>query len=284
LSALDPAYIALSLVEHVGSKKLTALLDYFGTAAAVLAADPHALQQVAGIGPKIAAAISMVDIGAVEAALPRWQAQGVQMIPRGDPAYPARLAQIDDPPPTLFVRGKWDANPARTAAIVGTRQPSPASRDAADVLSSRLVQAGCVVISGLAHGVDHQAHWGALSGGGSTIAVLGSGVLNIYPPDYQQFAEAITKNGALVCEVHPEAAPSRAALVARNRLISGLSDLLIVIETAIDGGAMHAARRAAQQGRRVYALDNDASGNRLLIEQSAYRLRADLPSIDLLFG
>lgn len=276
MGALDTAYVALSLVEHIGGKKMAALLAQFGTAAAVLCADAAALQRVPGIGPKIAAGIGAVDLAAVEAALPRWRASGVQIIPQGDPDYPARLAQIDDPPPTLFVRGNWRANPPKTAAIVGTRRPTEESSKTADALASLLVRQGYVIVSGLAYGVDYQAHWGAVSTGGCTLAALGSGVLNVYPTEYQAFAEAISKVGALLSELHPEAPPSRAHLVARNRIISGLSDHVIVVETALDGGAMHAARRAIEQGRRVYAVENHASGCRALLEAGAAALRPDL--------
>ena len=123
-------------------------------------------------------------------------------------------------------------------------------------------------MSGLALGVDTAAHLGALSSpDGYTLAVLGCGVLNVYPSENRGLADAIALRGGLLCEVNPSAEAKTPAIVARNRLISGLCDALIVVETSIDGGAMHAAKRAFEQGRRVYALDTAASGNRLLIDE-----------------
>ena len=133
-----------------------------------------------------------------------------------------------------------------------------------------------VVVSGLALGVDRSAHVGALAyPEGTTLAVLGSGVLQVYPYANIPLAKAIAARGALVSEVAPDARPNPASLVARNRLISGLSEGLIVVESSIDGGAMHAARRALEQGRTVYAVDNAASGNRALLDAGATPITPD---------
>jgi DNA processing protein len=129
----------------------------------------------------------------------------------------------------------------------------------------------------MALGIDSAAHIGALAClGGVTTAVLGSGVLNVYPPGNRALAEAIRQRGALLSEVHPDAQPKPSTLVARNRIISGLCEAVIVVETESDGGAMHAARRAIDQGRRVYTLESDASGNRALIEAGASVIKPDL--------
>lgn len=277
----DPARIALSLTGHIGKKKLAALLTEFEDAAAILRADAAALQRVPGIGPKIAAAIQAVDLAAVERSLPRWRAQRVQIIPYGDPAYPRRLNPLDDAPVALFVRGDWQPHPARTVGIVGTREPTAAAREQAESLGFRLAARGYTVVSGLAYGVDVGAHRAALAAGGRTLAVLGSGVLRIYPETHTELAGAIQQYGALISEVHPDAPPNRSSLVARNRLISALSDQLIIVETGVSGGAMHAARRAVSQGRRLYAIDNNASGNRTLIDDGSARpLASDLHDLD----
>ncbi len=133
------------------------------------------------------------------------------------------------------------------------------------------------MISGLALGIDGAAHLGALAyPPGITSAVLGSGVLTVYPPQHRTLAQAIQGRGALLSETHPEAQPNAARLVARNRIISGLSEAIIVVQTEIDGGAMHAARRAFDQGRRVYTLASDASGNQALIDLGAVVITPDL--------
>jgi DNA processing protein len=186
------------------------------------------------------------------------------------------LYALDDAPPTLFVRGHWEPLSDKTVAIVGTREPSPAAEQVAKELSMELAERGYTIVSGLAVGIDAAAHHGALAVAGHTLAVLGSGVLNVYPPQHQDLAEAIQLRGALLSEVQPFAETNASALVARNRIITGLSQQVIVVETATDGGAMHAARFAGLQRRRLYTLDLPASGNRALLANGATGIRLDL--------
>lgn len=278
----DPAWVALSLVEHLGGKKLRALLAHFnGDLHTILSADEKTLRRVRGIGAKIAASIHQIDMAQVERLLAGWEANGIRIITLNDPTYPPMLRAIDDAPPTLFVRGTWRPIP-KAVAIVGTRQPSAESIDAAQELGYELACRGDVIVSGLALGIDTAAHLGALSSpDGYTLAVLGGGVLNVYPPENRALANAIAMRGGLLCEVHPAAEAKTPALVARNRLISGLCDAVIVVETSIEGGAMHAAKRAFEQGRHVYALENAASGNRVLIdEMGAVAIGAKLREIE----
>lgn len=281
---IDPAWVALSLTEHIGGKTLRSLMQHFnGDSRAILAADTAALRKVPGVGPVIARNIRAIDLASIEAAIPRWQAAGVDIVTLDTPRYPPRLRQLPDAPATLFVHGVWPEAISRSAAIVGTRSPSAISQNIASVLGLTLAERGYTVVSGLALGVDTAAHLGALAVPGSAVlAVLGCGVLNVYPQANLGLAEAIRGHGALLAEVHPEAVPNAAALVARNRIISGLSDSLIVVETGIEGGAMYAARFALKQGRALYAVANDASGNRQLLQEGALPLSPDLK--DLPFG
>lgn len=273
----DSRWVALSLAEHLGGKKLRALLQHFdGDLDALLRADTAALRQVPGIGPKTAAAIRALQPEALAPALAAWQAQGVRLCGLLDRDYPPLLAALEDAPPALFTLGQWPL-PVQNVAVVGTRQPSAAAEQAARTLGSLLAERGYAVVSGLALGIDRAAHLGALAvPGGRTVAVLGSGVLKVYPYAHVPLARAIAERGTLVSEVSPEASPSPPSLVARNRIISGLSDAVIVVETSVDGGAMHAARRALVQGRPVYVLDNGASGNRALLEGGAQVVTPDL--------
>ncbi|MCA9902871.1 MAG: DNA-protecting protein DprA [Anaerolineae bacterium] len=268
---VDPAWVALSLVERVGGKTMRALIAHFGSAQAVLAADSHELRRVPGIGAVLAASIRAVDLSTVEHDLPRWQAAGIRIILDNDPAYPPRLRALDDAPPTLFIRGDWSDSlrQAQTVAIVGTRSPSDIALDAARALAFDYAQKGYVIVSGLALGIDRAAHMGALGAAGHTLAVLGGGLLNIYPPANKKLADAICGQGALLSESHPTAESKPAYLVARNRIISGLCNMMIVVETNHDGGAMHAARWAREQQRPLYTLDIPASGNQQLIDQGA---------------
>ena len=274
--SLDPAWVALSLVEHVGAKKLRALATYFdGDLDAALAADAKTLQRVPGIGPKIAASIRAVDLATVAEAIPRWLSEGVSLLTLDDPGYPSALQRVDDAPPTLFICGTWHEQ--RAVAVVGTRSPTREAAEAARQIGFELAQRGYQVISGMALGIDSAAHIGTLAQPeGITSAVLGSGVLNRYPPDNRALAQAILQRGALLSENHPKAQPKPSTLVARNRIISGLCESVIVIQTEADGGAMYAAKRAVEQGRIVYTLDDEASGNRALIEAGARVITPDL--------
>jgi DNA processing protein len=275
---IHPAWVGLSLVGHLGAKTFRALLARFGTPEHVLTADESSLRAITGIGPKISQQIRAVDVQQVEANLRRWQARGVCVLTWQDDAYPEPLRPLDDAPPTLFVRGEQPIN--RPIAIVGTRHPTESNRRYAQNLASTLVEKGWCIVSGLALGVDAAAHMGALAlPAGRTLAVLGGGVLNIFPPEHTRLADVVLRQGALLSETNPEAPASAGQLVARNRLISGLSEALIVIQTEADGGAMYAARFARAQGRPVYALDIDAGGNRLLLETGAHPLRPDLSDL-----
>jgi DNA processing protein len=279
---LDTAWVALSLTGRIGSKTLYALLTHFDhDPRAVVAADAKALQRVPGVGPKLAHSIQAINLERIGEDIARWYKAGVAIITLGAAAYPARLAQLDDAPPTLFIRGGWRPAFERAIAIVGTRRPSKESAGVARRLAGILAQRGYTIVSGLATGIDTNAHRSALAKGGNTVAVLGCGVLNVYPEPNRPLADRMIQQGALLCEVHPQASPNAASLVARNRLISGLSEAVIVVETGVDGGAMHAARFAFDQQRPVYAVDNGALGNRELMANGAIPVSPDWDGADL---
>lgn len=280
----DPAWVALSLSRHIGGKKLRALLNHFDhDLKAILSASEADLQQVAGVGPKIAAEICRIDLAMVEKQIEKWQQAGVRIITRRDAEFPAELLTLEDEPPTLFVRGQWKKELfSHSYALVGTRSPSRHAQEAAYKLGAALAERGCTVVSGLAVGIDSSAHRGALSvPTGITAAVLGSGVLNIYPPENRPLAEKIMERGVILCEVSPDTTVNSAFLVARNRIITGLCERLIVVETGINGGAMYAARRALEQGRPIYTLDLPANGNQTLLAEGAELLPLDLDHLGL---
>ena len=276
---VDARWVALSLSRHIGGKTLRALLTHFDNDLdAILAADVNALKAVTGVGKTIAQAITELDVEQTAQAIANWQASDVQIIPRNDIAYPTPLIFLDDEPPTLFMRGQSDSFLWEKAiAIVGTRNPTSPMRQIALRLGAHFAEQGYTIVSGLALGVDTAAHQGALSiPNGRSIAVLGCGVLNIYPRENRQLADLLLKRGAILGEVHPQAGVSAARLVARNRIISGLCSAVIIVQTTVDGGAMYAAKRAFEQGRKVYVLDCGATGNRALIEQGAIPVPLDI--------
>ncbi|NWF68513.1 MAG: DNA-protecting protein DprA [Chloroflexi bacterium] len=273
---MDIAWVALSLRPHIGLKTLRALTAHFGDTESILRADEQALQAVTGIGPKLAASIRAVDIEAARTHLRAWEQAGVRLLLPDE--FPAPLADLADAPAVLFVRGTLPALPL--AAVVGTRAPSARAQQVTQRLCRHLVARGMGVISGLARGVDTTAHYSTLAADGQTLAVLGSGALRIYPAENANLAAQILRRAALLSEIRPDAPPNTPALVTRNRLISGLAQAVFVIETDIDGGAMHAARYAQAQGRPLYVLDQESSGNRALLAAGARAFTADLDGLE----
>ena len=171
-----------------------------------------------------------------------------------DEGYPECLKHIYDPPQTLFVKGGFLKQDSLAVAIVGTRHPTVYGRDAAQRIAVECAAEGLTVVSGLARGIDTAAHKGALKAGGRTIAVLGSGILNIYPKQNQQLAEEIAENGAVITEFPVNAKPLPINFPQRNRIISGLSLAVVVVEAAARSGSLITAHCALEQGREVFAL------------------------------
>jgi DNA processing protein len=262
-------WIALSLVPGLGRRGIERLAAQFGTLDAVLHADAAALQAVKGVGPRLAAAMLATDLERTAAALDTWTAGGVAIWLPDDADYPAALRDLPDGPSALFARGSVAPGDERAIALVGTRRPRPDSLDTAARLAALSAAQGWTVVSGLAEGIDTAAHRAALDAGGRTLAVLGCGVNAVYPPQNRALAERVAAAGALLSETGPEASPSAPLLVARNRLISGLSRAVIVVETGVSGGSMHTARFASAQGRPLYAVRDGSSGTEQLIAQGA---------------
>lgn len=256
--AIDDALAAevlLSLVPGVGPRIRKTLLAHFGSAQAVLAAAQSDLRQVPGIGTKISRAIAAarreIDV-APELAL--CEKHGITLLAESVPGYPDRLREIPDPPGILFVRGRIEPADGLAVAIVGTRHATHYGREQAERLASGLARAGYTVVSGLARGIDAAAHRGALHAGGRTLAVLGSGVLNVYPPEHVELAEEICKRGAVMSENAPRSPPVAGAFPQRNRIITGLALGVIVVEANERSGALISARHAMEQGREVFAV------------------------------
>ena len=195
-SVADPAWVALSLVRSIGGRTFRALLDRFGTPEDVLAAAPEHLRAVRGIGPMLTGAITSIDLPRVTDDLARWQAAGITVLDWDDPAYPERLRGVLDAPPTLFIKGQWPVMTPRAVAVVGTRNASPAALQVAQQLGFDLAEAVITAVSGLALGIDSAAHFAAMaSQSGVTAAVLGSGILNVYPYKHIEIARAVEQRG-----------------------------------------------------------------------------------------
>ena len=189
------------------------------------------------------------------------------------PAYPRQLAAIDDPPPVLWVRGEPAKLSGPAVAVVGSRAGSPYACAVAERLAGGVAERGVAVVSGLARGVDAAAaHRGALAGGGPTLAVLGSGVDVVYPPEHAALAGDVAAEGALVSELGPGAPPLRHHFPRRNRILSGLSLAVVVVEAAARSGSLITARCAAEQGREVMAVPGNVLSGR---SRGSHRLIRD---------
>lgn len=247
--------VRLALVSGVGPRHRQDLLARFATPAAVLAASSAELQSVGGIGPKIAARIVAArnEIDA-EGELALSAEHGIDVLTEASDGYPRPLVQIHDPPGVLFRCGTYLAQDELAIAIVGTRHATRYGVPQAERLAGSLARAGFTVVSGLARGIDAAAHRGALAAGGRTIAVLGSGLLNIYPPEHAALARDMAASGCLLSEAPPRMVPISGAFPQRNRIISGLSLGTIVVEAAARSGALITARHAYEQGREVFAV------------------------------
>ncbi|MEE8451926.1 MAG: DNA-processing protein DprA [Thermoguttaceae bacterium] len=247
--------LRLSLIPGVGPMIRQSLLERFGSARAVLEAAPSQLQTVPGVGPKLMRKITedaeQID---VQGEIDLCRQHGVEIVMESHDHYPRMLREIHDPPGVLFVRGRLTPEDALAVAVVGTRHGSRYGLRQAEQLGGSLARAGLTVVSGLARGIDSAAHRGALAAGGRTIAVLGSGVLNIYPPEHEELARQVIAQGALLSEAPPLAQPLAGTFPQRNRLISGLSLGVVVVEAAQRSGALITARHAMEQGREVFAV------------------------------
>ena len=247
--------LRLSMVSGVGPRIRKALLEHFGSARAALAAAPSELRVVPGVGLKIARSIVIADQHInVEAEIALCRERGIDILCEAHAGYPRVLREIHDPPGVLFVRGEIKPNDALAIGIVGTRHATQYGLRQAEPLAGALTRAGLTIISGLARGIDAAAHRGDLAAGGRTIAVLASGVMNIYPPEHEKLADEVAACGALVSEAPPRSAPVSGAFPQRNRLISGMSLGVIVVEAAERSGALITARHAMEQGREVFAV------------------------------
>ena len=254
----DPiqATLCLSMTQGIGPRSYRSLLEAFGSPAAVLQASPAAIRAVPGMGVKLTRAIAQapeqVD---VRAELARCEEHQIDLLAiDSSVSYPARLKEICDAPSLLFARGKLLPQDELAIAIVGTRHATPYGIRQAERLARGLAAAGFTIVSGLARGIDAAAHRGALSAGGRTLAVLGSGLLNIYPPEHKNLASQISEHGAVLSEYPSLRPPKSGTFPQRNRLIAGLSLGVIVVEAPERSGALISATMAAEQGREVFAV------------------------------
>ena len=282
--------LALHLTPGVGPRLAAALLERFGSPAAVLRAAVAHLCDVPQVGPKLAQSLTRAAANPdIDAELERMDKAQVRFLVKGTPDYPAAIASIPDPPLLLYTRGEMTPADACAVALVGSRQCTDYGRRTAARLAAGLVRAGATVVSGLARGIDGVAHKAALEAGGRTIAVLAGGLSRIYPPEHRGLADQVAASGALLTESSMAQEPLPGLFPARNRLISGLSRVIVIVEAGEGSGALHTAHHAAEQGRSVMAVpgpaDAEASaGCNALIRDGAVLCRGPDDVLEELHG
>lgn len=278
----DPALLSalrLHLVPGVGPRTMETLLTAFGSAERVLAATETELLSIDGVGPKLANAIRRSHHSdEAEQELARCYELGARIFARGTEGYPVLLAEIPDAPSILYCRGEILPQDEIAVAIVGSRRCTYYGLNQAERIAGGLARAGITVVSGLAKGIDAAAHRAALAAGGRTLAVTATGLETVYPPEHRDLADEVAAAGAILTEFRLSQKPLAGLFPQRNRVISGLSLGVILIEASRKSGALHTARHAMEQNRDVFAIpgrvDNAASeGCHDLIRDGATLIR-----------
>jgi DNA processing protein len=247
------SWVALNMVEGLKSIHRASLIRSFGSAENVFRQTEMDLMTVPEIKGELAHRIAHFEQRAAEREIACAERSGIEILTQVDDRYPELLKTIPDPPVVLYVRGDLPKDHI-PVALVGSRKATPYGLNVTHSLARDLAAAGVTIVSGLARGVDARAHHATLEAGGRTIAVLGSGIDVIYPSEHRTLAEKISGSGALISEFPLGTAPNRDNFPVRNRIISGLSHLVVVIEASDKSGSLITARMAAEQGREVMAV------------------------------
>lgn len=269
------ACVALNMIPQMGPVRLRRLLDAFGSAEQILLARHDQLAAIDGITRPLAENITRwQDHTDPTAELKKAADLGAHVITAQDDEYPPALREIHDPPIVLYVCGNLTERDRHAVAVVGSRKATHYATECAKKLSFQIAYAGLTIVSGLARGIDTAAHQGALAAKGRTIAVIGSGLGCLYPPENAELAERIAASGAVISEFPIDTAPDRQTFPIRNRIVTGCSFGVLVVEAGANSGALISANMAAEQGRTLYAvpgrIDQPAGlGSNRLIQQGA---------------
>lgn len=267
-------WLGFSLVPEIGAKRLSLLLNWFGDLSSAWSAPETQLIQAGLDKHPVANIMRLRQNLNLDAEMAKVEQVGAWLLTLNDDRYPPLLAKLPEAPPVLYVRGTLSSADDRALCIVGTRKATTYGRDAAYHLAKQLAACGVTVISGLAHGIDTAAHRGALDAGGRTLAVLGCGIDKIYPSDNHKLAYEITHQGALISEFPIGMPPEARNFPRRNRVMSGLSLGVLVVEAPEKSGALITATVAGEQGRDVFAVPSNifnpmGGGTNRLIQDGA---------------
>ncbi len=280
--------IALTLVPQIGAITAKTLVSYCGSAEAVFRSSKKELSKIPSIGPTIIAALadSTAPLSQAEHEMAFMEKQDVHAVFYTDALYPARLRQCQDSPAIFYFKGSSLSllEAPRIIAIVGTRQPSEHGKSICEEIVEGFLNYNVLIVSGLAFGIDVTAHRKASSTGIANVGVLGHGLGSIYPSQHRSIATKMIENGGLLSEYPHDAKPDREHFPMRNRIISGLSDLVLVVETAESGGSMITVQYAERQGREIFAIpgrphDVKSLGCNLLIKNERAKLTTSAADI-----
>ncbi len=253
-------YLALKRVPGLGNVTARRLLETFREAGAIFASPRQELLKVKGVRPQVIdALLSFRDEGSIVREMEVVAKSAVSLVCWHHEDYPQLLKTIYDPPPVLYVKGALRPEDEKAVAVVGTRTPTQYGREMTRNLCRELARQGVTVVSGLARGIDSAAHEATLEGGGRTVAVLGCGIDVVYPPENRRLYAAIAARGAVISEFPPGVKPESHHFPVRNRLISGMSLGVVVMEAAEKSGSLITSRLAAEQGREVFAVPGPLS-------------------------
>lgn len=271
--------LRLSAVPGVGASRLRILVSHFGSPARVLEASALDISKVEGIEKRLAATIAHFDGGSefAEEQLSALNRIDGRIVTIWDDEYPELLRKIYDPPPLLFVLGTIEPNDRYAVAVVGTRLPSNYGKLIAEKLTRELSAKGITIVSGLARGIDTISHLSAFQTGGRTIAVIGSGLDRIYPPENREHVERFREQGAIVSEFGMGALPDAGNFPRRNRIVSGMTLGTLIIETPENGGAMITGSTALDQNRELFCVpgnitEKNSIGGNILIRDGRAKL------------
>jgi len=270
-------WVGFNLVKGVGAVRMRVLLDSFGSAEKAWNASQESLE-ISGLPTKIVQSIiNTRNSDKLDRVWDYLIKNDIEVIMWADKSYPRRLVEIEQPPPVLYIRGNLIDADQWAVAVVGTRRVTPYGSQVAEEIAGSLASNGITIVSGLARGTDAIAHQAALNKGGRTLAILGNGVDRIYPPEHRKLAERIITQGALISDYPPGTAPESSNFPPRNRIISGLSQAVIVVEAGEKSGALITAAFAIEQGREVFAVPGNihavrSKGTNLLIREGAHIL------------
>lgn len=267
-------WVGFNIVHGIGPMKFRALLNHFGDLEEAWHADARELK-AAGLDRRaLDNLMTTRSTISLDGEMEKIERQGAKVLTWDDPAYPSRLLNIYDPPPVLYVKGEILDEDQWAVAVVGTRGATVYGKEATRRIAGGLARNGLTIVSGLARGIDSEAHRAALDAGGRTIAVLGSGVDVIYPAESRRLAQAVVERGALVSEYALGTRPEAGNFPPRNRIISGLSLGAVIVEAGERSGALITADFALEQGREVFAVPGNifrkkSMGANKLIQQGA---------------